>query len=111
MRRTNRVPPVDRCPDTNCAFSTTTADLSLRLIDRRRSEDFQFVFLGSGPGSWRTGQRMGFNFSVATDWNDPRNSENIYKSLYTVSNTVSTGGTISVDMLSTPSTTAKRSND
>jgi Mg-chelatase subunit ChlD len=80
------------------------------LIDRRRSEDFQFVFLGSGPGSWRTGNRLGFNFSVATDWQDPRNSENIYKSLYTASNSMSQGKSLQVNCFNTSSTTAKQTN-
>ena len=79
------------------------------LIDRKRSEDFQFVFLGSGPGSWQTGNRMGFSYSVATDWSDPRNSENIYKSLYTATNTMSSGGTIQASLFNTGSTQAKKS--
>jgi len=82
-----------------------------RLIDRKRSENFQFVFLGSGPNSWRTGNRMGFNFSVATDWSSPQNSENIYRSLYTASNAMSQGGPITVRMFNTNSTSAKYSND
>lgn len=80
-----------------------------RLIDAKRSENFQFVFLGNGPESWQTGQRMGFNFSVATDWTDPRNTENIYKSLYTASNSMSAGNGIKIQMFNTNSTTAKQS--
>lgn len=74
------------------------------MIDRKRSDDFQFVFLGNGPGSWKTGQSLGFNISVSTDWDNPRNSENIYKSLYTASNTVSTGGIIGAQAFNTGST-------
>jgi Mg-chelatase subunit ChlD len=80
------------------------------LIDRKRSEDFQFVFLGSGPNSWQTGRHLGFNFSVSTDWTDPRNTENVYKGLYTASNTMSSGGPITVGMFSTGSTSAKKTN-
>lgn len=76
------------------------------LIDRKRSAGVQFVFLGDGPSAWRTGNRLGFNISVSTDWSDPRNSENIYKSLYTASNTMSTGGIISPRSFTTGSTSA-----
>lgn len=75
-----------------------------RMIDDRRSEDFQFVFLGNGPSSWRVGANLGFNISVQTDWNDPRNSENIYKSLYAASNTMSSGGRLTANMFNTGST-------
>src|SRR6266436_1939589 len=76
------------------------------MIDRKRSEDFQFVFLGDGPGAWQTGSRLGFNFSVATDWTSPQNSQNIYKSLYTTSNVMASGGTITANLMNTGSTTA-----
>lgn len=81
------------------------------LIDRRRTEDFQFVFLGSGPGSWNVGQSLGFNFSVSTDYTNPFNTENIYKGLYGATHSYSTGMAISSNMLNTDSTTAKVTND
>jgi Mg-chelatase subunit ChlD len=77
------------------------------LIDEKRSEDFQFIFLGSGPDSWQVGNRMGFNFSVATDWTQPQNTENIYRSLYNVSNAYSKGASIQSQMLNTSTTSAK----
>jgi von Willebrand factor type A domain len=81
-----------------------------RLIDDKRSEDFQFIFLGDGPDSWSVGRGLGFNWSVATDWSQAQNSQNIYRSLYNVSSAYSKGGTISANMMTTP-TTAAQSND
>lgn len=80
------------------------------MIDQRRHGDyygdFQFVFLGSGPDSWTTGRNLGFNISVASDWTNPYNTENIYRSLYAASNTMSTGGTVSAKIFNTNSTDA-----
>lgn len=80
------------------------------LIDERRSEDFQFVFLGSGPGSWNVGRRLGFNWSIAADYSQPYNTENIYKSLYTASNSFSKGQGLDCTMLSTNSTSATQTS-
>lgn len=74
------------------------------MIDRRRCEDFQFVFLGDGPSAWQVGSRLGFNFSISTDWTSPRASEDIYKSLYTASSTMSSGGHLTASMFNTGST-------
>lgn len=76
------------------------------LIDRRRSEDFQFVFLGSGPGSWSAGRSLGFNWSIAADYNNPFNTENMYKGLYAASATMSSGGTLNTQIFNTNSTSA-----
>jgi Mg-chelatase subunit ChlD len=81
------------------------------LIDSRRSEDFQFIFLGSGPDSWTTGQRLGFNFSVAADYSHPLNTENTYRSLYSASNNFAKGMSITSANLTTSSTTAKVTNE
>lgn len=77
------------------------------MIDRKRSEDFQFVFLGDGPGSWQVGRQLGFQWSVSTDYSNPENTKNIYRGLYAASNSLSTGGTISASMLNTSSTSAQ----
>lgn len=76
------------------------------LIDRYRSEDFQFIFLGSGPDSWNVGANLGFNFSVATDYNCPENLPNIYKSLYTASNNMAKGLSSNTSTFTTGSTSA-----
>jgi Mg-chelatase subunit ChlD len=81
------------------------------MIDRMRSEDFQFIFLGSGPDSWSTGQRLGFNLSVSADYTNPFNTENIYKGLYAATSNYSEGGTISANMLDSTSTQAKVTNE
>lgn len=85
------------------------------MIDSRRHSDiygdFQFIFLGSGPDSWTTGQKLGFNFSVSTDWNNPLNSENIYGGLYRATKSYSQTGNMQVAMLNTNSTTAKVTNE
>jgi Mg-chelatase subunit ChlD len=82
-----------------------------RLIDERRSENFQFVFLGSGPDSWSVGQNLGFNISVATDYYNPFNIPNIYKGLYNATNSYSTTGVFNSQMLNSTSTSAKVTNE
>jgi hypothetical protein len=76
------------------------------MIDRRRSEDFQFVFLGDGPQAWQVGNRLGFNISVATDWSSPVNTENIYRSLYKATNASASGQTLQANVFNTNSTNA-----
>jgi Mg-chelatase subunit ChlD len=81
------------------------------LIEDRRTEDFQFIFLGAGPDSWHTGNRLGFNFSVATDWTQPQNSENIYRSLYNTSHGFAKSGIISANTLNSSTTQAIPTTD
>src|SRR5262249_34093275 len=75
------------------------------MIDDRRSEDFQFVFLGDGPGAWKAGSQMGFQTSVQNDWHDPRATENIYRSLYTGTAGFAKSGIISSANFNTSSST------
>ena len=81
------------------------------LIDNRRHSDyygdFRFVFLGSGPDSWTVGRNLGFNFSVATDYTNPYNTENIYRGLYAASNNFAKCGLITAANLNTSSTNAQ----
>lgn len=76
------------------------------MIDRKRSDYFQFVFLGDGPGAWQAGRDLGFNYSVSTDWSNPQNSENIYRGLTAASTGFAKSGFITTASLNTNSTSA-----
>jgi len=82
------------------------------MIDARESQNFQFVYLGSGPGAWQIGRHLGANISVSTDWNDPRNTENIYASLSQATKSYQSTGMMNVQAFNTGSTSGQvTSND
>lgn len=111
--RSNNICVVITDGEENSSRNYGLTDVRNAIDDKKRAGNWEFVFLGSGPDSWRTGRNMGFVWNVATDYTVPTVMPDMYKSLYTVTNTTATtgAGTVAAFQLNTNSTKAQKSDE
>jgi uncharacterized protein YegL len=76
-------------------------DTILKLIEDKRREDWEFIFLGAGEESWNTGQSLGFTRDTSVYYSNDAHDHTTSWNLLAASNAAVTRGSSSSAFLAT----------